>query len=53
MKYKIRVFNKNTNKEAISIDQVFESVDAAEAEIERLKASLSQDLQYVKIPVKE
>jgi hypothetical protein len=53
MKYKIRVFNKDTNKEAMSINEVFESKDAAEAEIERLKASISQDLQYVKIPVKQ
>jgi hypothetical protein len=36
----------------MSIDEVFESKDAAEAEIERLKASISLDLQYVKIPVK-
>ena len=48
MKYKIRVFNKSTNKEAMSIDEVFESKEAAEAEIERLKASLSQDLGYCK-----
>lgn len=53
MKYKIRVFNKNTNKEAMRIDEVFESIEAAEAEIDRLKASLSQDLQFVKIPVKQ
>jgi hypothetical protein len=53
MKYKIRVFNKGTNKEAMSNNEVFESKDAAEAEIERLKASISQDLQYVKIPVKQ
>ncbi|MBT2700881.1 MULTISPECIES: hypothetical protein [unclassified Bacillus (in: firmicutes)] len=53
MKYKIRVFNKKTNKEAMSIDEVFESIEAAEAEIDRLKASLSQDLQYVKVPVKQ
>lgn len=53
MKYKIRVFNNNTNKEAMSIDEVFESKEAAEAEIERLKASLSQDLQFVMIPLKQ
>jgi hypothetical protein len=53
MKYKIRVFNKNTNKEAINIDEVFESREVAEAEIERLKASLPQDIQYVIIPVKQ
>lgn len=53
MKYKIRVFNKNTNKEAMVIDEVFESIEATEAEIDRLKASLSQDLQFVKIPVKQ
>ena len=53
MKYKIRVFNKNTNKEVMSIDEVFESKDAAEAEIERLKVSISQDFQYVKIPIKK
>lgn len=33
MKYKIRVFNKSTNKEEMSIDEVFESKEAAEAEI--------------------
>ena len=53
MKYKIRVFDKNINKEVMSIDEVFESKDAAEAEIERLKASISQNFQYVKIPVKQ
>ncbi|MCQ6282671.1 hypothetical protein [Bacillus sp. EB600] len=35
MKYKIRVFNYNTNKEAMSIiDEVFESKEATKAEIE-------------------
>ncbi len=53
MKYKIRVFNKNTNKETINIDEVFESREAAEAEINRLKVSLPKDFQYVKIPVKQ
>jgi outer membrane protein assembly factor BamD (BamD/ComL family) len=52
MKYRIRVFNKNTNKEEMRINEVFESEEAAEAAIERLKASISKDNQYIKIPVK-
>ena len=51
MKYKIRIFNKSTNREVMTIDEVFESKDAAEVAIKSLKASLTDDHQYVKIPV--
>ena len=53
MKGKIRVLNKNINKEVMSIDEIFKSKDAAEAEIKRLKIAISQDFQFVKIPVKQ
>ena len=52
MKYKIRIFDKHTNREVMTIKEVFESEEAAEAAIESLKASLSNDNEYVKIPVK-
>jgi hypothetical protein len=41
MKGKIRVFNKNINKEVMSIDEIFESKDADEAEIKRLNFTFS------------
>ena len=53
MKYKIRIFNKRTDRELMTIKEVFESKEAAEAAIESLKASITDDNQYVKIPVKQ
>ena len=53
MKYKIRIFNKRTNREVMTIEEVFESKEAAEVAIESLKASITDDNQYVKIPVKQ
>jgi len=53
MKYKIRIFNKRTDREVMTIKEVFESKEAAEAAIESLKASVTDDNQYVKIPVKQ
>ena len=41
MKGKIRVLNKNINKEVRSIDEIFESKDAAKAEIKRLNFAFS------------
>lgn len=53
MKYKIRISNKRTDRELMTIKEVFESKEAAEAAIESLKASITDDNQYVKIPVKK
>ena len=53
MKYKIRIFDKRTNREVMTIKDVFESKEAAEAAIESLKASITDDHQYVKIPVNQ
>lgn len=53
MKYKVRIFNKRTDREVMTIEEVFESKEAAEAAIESLKASLTDDNQYVKIPIKQ
>jgi uncharacterized protein YegP (UPF0339 family) len=52
MKYKIRVFFKNTNDEAISINEVYETRDIAEAAITQLKSEHPDNYQYVLIPIK-
>lgn len=51
MRYKIRVYYLNTNKEAIAINEVFESKDAAEKAIETLKFKNPDKYDYVKVPV--
>jgi uncharacterized protein YegP (UPF0339 family) len=51
MKYKIRVFFQNTNKEAISINEVYETRDIAEEAITQLKSELPDNYQYVLIPI--
>ena len=48
MKYKIRIFNKSTNREVMTIKEVFESKEAAEAAIESLKASITNDQSICK-----
>jgi len=53
MKYKIRVFNMETNKEECTVDEVFESKELADEAIERLKTSFSQDYQYVMVPIND
>jgi len=53
MKYKVRIFNKRKDREVMTLEEVFESKEAAEAAIESLKTSLADDNQYVKIPVKQ
>ena len=53
MRYKIRIFNKSTDRELMTIKEVFESKEAAEVAIESLKDSLTDDNEYVKIPVKQ
>jgi|tagenome__1003787_1003787.scaffolds.fasta_scaffold7406426_1 hypothetical protein len=52
MKYKVLVFN-NDNKEEWTFDEVYETKEATEAAIGSLKANISQDYQYVKVPVKQ
>ncbi|XGZ12804.1 hypothetical protein ACDZ29_27505 (plasmid) [Peribacillus sp. RS7] len=52
MKYIIRVFDLHTKKETIKLDEVFETKDAAEAAIEKLKLQYPEKYEYVKVPVK-
>jgi uncharacterized protein YegP (UPF0339 family) len=51
MKYKIRVFFKNTNEEAISINEVYETREMAETAISQLKSEHPDNYQYVLIPI--
>lgn len=53
MKYKIRVFNMETNKEEWKVNEFFDSKELAEEAIERFKTSSSHDYQYVTVPVNE
>ena len=52
MKYRIRIFDNVTNKEALTVKEEYESEDAVEEAIKQLKQSVSPDYQYVKVPVK-
>lgn len=52
MKYKIRIFNKETNKEEWTVDEVYESEKLVDEAIKLLKKNFSNDYQYVKVPVK-
>jgi hypothetical protein len=52
MKYKIRVYDLNTNKETIKLDEVFETKDAAETAIEKLELQYPDKYEYVKVPIK-
>lgn len=53
MKYIIRVFNKETNKEEWTVDEVFETKELEDEAIERLKTAFSHDYSYVKVLVNE
>jgi molybdopterin converting factor small subunit len=52
MKYKIRVFFINTNEEALTIEEVFETKEKAESTIDRLESTYPGKYEYVKLPVK-
>lgn len=52
MKYRIRIFDKETNKEALIVKDVYESEEEVEKAITQFKNSISPDYQYVKVPVK-
>lgn len=43
MKYKIRVFNIEANKEEWTVDEVFDSKELAKEAYERFKTSYSHD----------
>jgi uncharacterized protein YegP (UPF0339 family) len=51
MSYKIRVFDIGTNNEAISVNEVFESKEAAETAIKKMKSTYPNKYDYVKVPV--
>jgi uncharacterized protein YegP (UPF0339 family) len=52
MRYKIRVFHINTNKEAIILNEVFESKEAAENAISKFRSLYPDKHDYVKVPIK-
>ncbi|MFJ5624761.1 hypothetical protein ACIQD3_18985 [Peribacillus loiseleuriae] len=51
MKYKIRVFQKNSNEETIIVADIFNSLSSAEAAIEKLESKYPDMYDYVKVPV--
>ncbi len=51
MRYKIRVYEIGTNYEAIKVNEIFESQDAVETAIKKLKSSNPNKYDYVKVPV--
>ena len=51
MKYKIRVFYINSNEEALIVDDVFDSKNAADTAIEEMESKFPDMYEYVKLPV--
>jgi uncharacterized protein YegP (UPF0339 family) len=51
MRYKIRVYYLDTNKEALTINEVYKSIDAVENAIEKLKIKNPNKYHYVKVPI--
>lgn len=52
MRYKIRVFFINKNEEAIIINEVFETKEATENAISKLKSMYPDKYDYVKVPIR-
>ncbi|MFC9599728.1 hypothetical protein ACWF7H_11725 [Peribacillus butanolivorans] len=52
MRYKIRVYHINTNNEAITVREVFESKEAVEVAIADLNIKYPGEYDYVKVPVR-